>query len=54
MKEAELKIFKKILSDYVAHLKKNPFSMLAKIYGVFTLRRPMMVPVHVMLMENTL
>ena len=43
-----------MLPDYVAYLKKNPFSMLAKIYGVFTLQRRWMKPVHVMLMENTL
>ena len=54
MKEAELKALKQMLPDYVAYLKKNPFSTLAKIYGVFTLRRPLMKPVTVMLMENTL
>ena len=44
----------KILPDYVDYLKKNPYSMLAKIYGVFSLKRTMMKTVIVMLMENTI
>lgn len=32
----ELKLFMSILDDYVEHLTKNPDSLLAKIYGVFT------------------
>ena len=54
VKEAELEALKIILPKYIAYLKKNPFSMIAKIYGVFTLRRSWMKPVTVMLMENTL
>ena len=54
MKSSELKALKSILPEYVAYLKSNPYSMLAKIYGVFTLTRPLMEPVTVMLMENTL
>lgn len=54
MKESELGALKAILPDYVAYLKENPYSMLSKIYGVFTLRRPFMKPVTVMLMENVL
>ena len=54
MKVEEKKAFIKILPEYVAYLKKNPYSMLAKIYGVFTLDRPFMKNVTVMLMENTI
>ena len=54
MKESELGSLKAILPDYVAYLKENPYSMLSKIYGVFTLSRPFMKPVTVMLMENVL
>ena len=54
MKSAELKALKAMLPEYVHYLKQNPYSMLMKIYGVFTLKRSWMAPVHVMLMENTL
>ena len=54
MKKAELEALMNILPSYVHYLKKNPFSMLAKIYGVFTINRTWMHPVTVMLMENTL
>jgi len=43
-----------ILPEYVAYLKRNPFSMLAKIYGMFTIKRRFMRSVTVMLMENTI
>ena len=54
MKPAELKALKFILPEYVQYLKENPYSMLAKIFGMFTLKRPYMRSVSVMLMENTL
>lgn len=54
MNEDELKALKEMLPAYVSYLKRNPFSMLSKIYGVFTLKRPLMNSVTVMLMENTL
>lgn len=54
MKNAERKVLLQILPEYVNYLKQNPYSMLAKIYGVFSLKRPMMQTVTVMLMENTI
>ena len=54
MKKSEMRALLKILPDYVDYLKKNPYSMLAKIYGVFSLKRTMMKTVIVMLMENTI
>ena len=54
MKPGELKALKRILPHYIEHLKKNPYSMLAKIYGMFTLKKKLMKPVNVMLMENTI
>ena len=55
MKPAELKALTRILPQYVSYLtRENPHSMLAKIFGVFTLRRPLMKPVSVILMENTI
>lgn len=54
MKDSERKVLLKILPEYVRYLKENPYSMLAKIYGVFSLKRPLMRNVTVMLMENTI
>ena len=54
MKKDEMMALKAILPEYVDYLKENPFSMLAKIYGMFTLKRPFMKSARVMLMENTL
>ena len=54
MKRAELKALKAILPEYVTHLQDNPNSMLAKIYGMFTLKKPLMKAITVMLMENTI
>lgn len=54
MKEAELSGLKNIMTEYVAHFKENPHSLLAKIYGMFTIERRLMASVTVMLMENTL
>ena len=44
----------KILPEYVEHHRRNPDSLLAKIFGVFTIKKYGMGNVHVMLMENTL
>ena len=54
MKTAERKALTKIMPEYVSYLKENKNSMLAKIYGMFTLKRKYMAPVSVMLMENTI
>lgn len=54
MKSAELVALRRILPQYVNYLKSNPYSMLVKIYGMFTLKRKLMKPIKVMLMENTL
>eukprot|EP00351_Strombidinopsis_sp_SopsisLIS2011_P004085 CAMPEP_0116872964 /NCGR_PEP_ID=MMETSP0463-20121206/3912_1 /TAXON_ID=181622 /ORGANISM="Strombidinopsis sp, Strain SopsisLIS2011" /LENGTH=41 /DNA_ID= /DNA_START= /DNA_END= /DNA_ORIENTATION= len=37
MSSHELKLFLNILDDYISHFQKNPESLLAKIYGVFTI-----------------
>lgn len=45
---------KHILPDYVNHFQTHPYSMIAKIFGVFTIKVTSVNPVVVMLMENTL
>ena len=43
-----------ILGDYVNHIKgMNNQSMLARIYGLFTIRTQYFVPVTVMVMQNS-
>ena len=54
MKEAELKTMLKILPSYIEHHRRNPNSLLSKIFGIFTIRKKGMFQQHVMLMENTL
>ena len=54
MKIGEVKTILKMLDAYIEHLMINPDSLLAKIFGVFTLRKNGFVPQHIMLMENTL
>lgn len=53
MTSQELRLFLKMLPAYALHFKSNPNSLIAKIYGVFTINCKTMKQVHVMLMENT-
>lgn len=41
------------LPAFGEHVKSNPNTLLAKIFGVFTVNTNLMKEVHVMLMENT-
>lgn len=54
MSKSELKLMRRILPDYVEHFKNHPYSLIAKIFGVFTVKVASFSPVIVMLMENTL
>ena len=54
MKRGEVKTMLKMLDAYIEHHDKNPYSLLAKIFGVFTLKKFGFVPFYIMLMENTL
>lgn len=53
MTSSELDVFLKRLPQFKEHFLKNKNSLLAKIYGVFTVNTRYMKEVHVMLMENT-
>ena len=52
MNDNEMHIFKKILPEYLNHLKQNPNSLIARIYGIFTVNMEELVPVHILLMSN--
>ena len=45
-------MLKKGLPNYLSHLKKNPKSMVAKIYGIYTVRMEDISEVHILLMDN--
>lgn len=42
-----------MLNDYVDYLEKNPKSLLARIYGIFTVTTKSFMPVSVIVMQNT-
>jgi hypothetical protein len=46
-------LFLKFLPQYTSHLTSNKSSLLARIFGVFTINSSHYNQVHVMLMENT-
>jgi hypothetical protein len=54
MYDDELKIFLEALPEYFEHLKNNPNSMIARIYGVFKVKMEDIVPVNLLLMANTI
>ena len=53
MTEGDLSTFLKIFKDYTFHLLDNPHSILARIYGVYTVKMENIEPVHVVLMGST-
>lgn len=55
MTSNELATFKGMFKDYYNYLsKRNPTSMLARIYGIFTVHFEDIKPIHLILMKNTL
>jgi len=52
MNDHEMKVFTDCLPLYFDHLRKYPNSMLARIYGIFTVQMEELVPVHILLMSN--
>jgi len=52
MNDHELAVFQACLSEYLAHLRSHPDSLMARIYGIFTVRMEELVPVHILLMSN--
>jgi hypothetical protein len=54
MTNDELKLMVHLLPFYANHFKLHPQSLIAKIFGVFTVEVSGIEPVCIMLMENTL
>lgn len=54
MRKDEFETMLKILPGYIEHHRRNPNSLIAKIFGVFTVKKEGMEAVHLMLMENVM
>ena len=54
MTQEELNLIQKILPRLHKHFKKNPSSILSRIYGVYTVEMQDYQKVHLILMGNTL
>ena len=54
MTESDFSTFKKIFAKYTVHVGKYQDSLLARVYGIFTIVKDDMVPVHLILMGNTM
>jgi len=52
MNASELKVFIDCLPKYLKFLRKNPESLIARIYGVFTVVMEDIAPVNLLLMAN--
>jgi len=50
----EFNLFMKLVPSYYDHLRFNPNSLIARIYGVFQVKMDDLVPVYLFLMENTI
>ena len=55
MSDGELATFKAMFTDYYDYLTvRNKDSMLARVYGIFTVYLEDIVPIHLILMGNTM
>ena len=54
MTKTELNLTEEILFDLYEHFEKNPNSLLARIYGVFSVKLKKFDEVHLIVMGNTL
>jgi len=52
MNSSELKVLRNCLPEYVLFLKQNPDSMIARIYGIFTVQMEDITPVHLLFMHK--
>ena len=54
LKENELNLLAKkgVLEKYYEHINKNPDSLLARFYGIFTIKIKYMKPISVIIMDN--
>ena len=53
MTQDDFRTFKKLFRLYFEHINKYPDSLLARIYGVYSVKMDEMTPVFLILMGNT-
>lgn len=53
MTNSDLDTFKKMFRRYFHHVATRPKSLLARIYGIYTIKMEEIEPVHLILMGNT-
>lgn len=53
MTQSDLDTFKKLFVRYFEHVSTNPNSLLARIYGIYTVKMEEVEPVNLILMGNT-
>ena len=53
MTTSDLSTFRKIFKKYVKYVSEHQDSLIARIYGVYTIKMQDMEPINVVLMENT-
>lgn len=51
-REEKQNLIRKMLPDYLEHMRRHPNSLLCKIYGVFTVKIPGVAPIHLLILEN--
>jgi hypothetical protein len=54
MTTKELGYFLPMVPQYIEHNKKNPATLLSKVFGVFTVKSKQTGSVHFFIMENTM
>jgi hypothetical protein len=53
MSAGERKLFLEMLPDYFVHLKQHRLSLLARVYGIFTVKMEDIDEISLVLMSNT-
>jgi hypothetical protein len=53
MTDSDLYAFKKVFKDYFHNVSQNPSCLYARIYGIYTVVKESMAPVHLILMGNS-
>lgn len=54
MTKTELIFMEKFIPDYYKHIRDNPLSLLARVYGIYTVKMKGLKNIHLILMGNTL
>ena len=53
MSNTERKLFMSFLPEYLVHLKEHRHSLIARIYGIYTVKMEGVAPVSLLMMANS-